>query len=64
MIDKTNVEKREPPIIQTPLDNLNSEDVKQEINAAMLLKPSFQTLQARSQLTYVIKLNINVCFIF
>ncbi|CAF0759074.1 unnamed protein product [Brachionus calyciflorus] len=51
LIDKTNVEKREPPLIHTPLDNLNSEEVKNEINAALMLKPSFQTLQYRSQLT-------------
>jgi hypothetical protein len=60
LIDKTNVEKREPPLIQTPLDNLNSEDVKQEINAAIMLKPSFQTLQSRSQLTQVISTKIIV----
>nr|AWV66677.1 RB1-inducible coiled-coil protein 1 [Brachionus koreanus] len=55
LIDKTNVERREPPVIQTQLDSLNFDDLKQEINSAFLLKPSFQTLHTRSLLT--IKVN-------
>lgn len=55
LIDKTNVERREPPTVQTQLDSLNFDDLKQEINAAFLLKPSFQTLHTRTQLTIVSK---------
>ena len=51
LIDKTNVEKTQPPNIDMPLDNFN-QDFKQELQAAIFLKPSFQTLQTRSQLAY------------
>ncbi|RNA12318.1 RB1-inducible coiled-coil 1 isoform X1 [Brachionus plicatilis] len=55
LIDKANVERREPPLVQTPLDSLSFDELKQEINAALLLKPSFQTLHNRYQLA--IKVN-------
>nr|AWV66629.1 RB1-inducible coiled-coil protein 1 [Brachionus rotundiformis] len=51
LIDKNNVERKEPPLVQTQLDLLNFDDMKQQINAAFLLKPSFETLHSRSQLT-------------
>jgi hypothetical protein len=54
LIDKVNVEKDYPPTIEMPLDNL-TQDMKQEIEMAILLKPSFQTLQTRSQLAMVIE---------
>ncbi len=52
LIDKTNVEKTQPPLVENPLDNLN-QDYKQDIQTAIYLKPSFQTLQTRSLLTSV-----------
>lgn len=60
LIDRVNVEKEIPPIIETPLDNL-TQDMKLEIQAAILYKPSFQTLQARSNLaTRVYELDKNL----
>jgi len=49
LIDKVIVEKDQAPQIEMPLDNLN-QDMKQDIQAAIALKPSFQTLQLRAQL--------------
>jgi hypothetical protein len=52
LIDRVNVEKDQPPVIEKPLDNI-SQDMKAEIQAAIQYKPSFQTIQLRSQLTMV-----------
>jgi hypothetical protein len=52
LIDKTNVEKSQPPTVDMPLDNF-TQDLRQDIQAAILLRPSFQTLQTRSHLAYV-----------
>ena len=49
LIDRINVEKETPPTIETPMQNL-SQDMKLEIQAAILYKPSFQTLQSRANL--------------
>lgn len=49
LIDKSNVEKEYPPTIEMPFENL-IQDMKQEIEAAMHMRPSYQTLQTRSQL--------------
>jgi hypothetical protein len=43
------VEKEQAPQIEMPLENFN-QDMKQDIQAAIALKPSFQTLQLRAQL--------------
>jgi hypothetical protein len=51
LIDKLIVEKETPPAIETPLGNL-TQDMKLEIQAAILYKPSFQTLQSRSNLAH------------
>lgn len=54
------MERREPPLVPTSFDSLNFEDLKKEINAAFSLKPSFQTLETRTQLAIVnSKKNIN-----
>ena len=52
LIDKTNVEKSQPPTVEMPLENF-TQDLIQDIQAAIILKPSFQTLQTRSLLTHV-----------
>ena len=51
LIDRLIVERETPPTIETPLDNL-TQDMKLEIQAAILYKPSFQTLQSRSNLAH------------
>ena len=50
LIDQTNVEKDHPPTVDMPLDSL-TQDMRKEIEAAILLKPSFSTLQTRMQLS-------------
>lgn len=57
LIDKGNVEKEQPPNIEMPLDNLN-QDMKQEIETAIQMRPSYQTLLNRSQLAAVSCFNI------
>jgi len=49
LIDKVIVEKEQAPQIEMPFENFN-QDMKQDIQAAIALKPSFQTLQLRAQL--------------
>lgn len=49
MIDQSNVEKDHPPTIESPLDSL-TQDMRKEIDASILLTPSYTTLQSRALL--------------
>ena len=61
LIDKGNVEKTQPPVVDMPLDKM-TQDMKQDLQLAINLKPSFQTLQIRTQLTMVFKLILKLIF--
>jgi hypothetical protein len=52
LIDKQNVEKDQPPNVEIPIENL-VKDMKNEIESALSLAPSYQTLQVRSTLAQV-----------
>ena len=59
MIDKGIVESDHPPSLEMPLDTL-TQDMKQDIEAAINMRPSYQTLQARSQLAAVSYLSFGI----
>ena len=52
LIDKSNVERAQPPTVELPLDTL-CQDMRQDLDTAILMRPSFSTIQARALLTHV-----------